>query len=319
MNLAARTQALPVTRRAVIAVVLAVVGWSASSLFVRAGHSDALVFTTWRLWFALPPLAVALTLRRRAHGSSVLWPPDVSRPRWIALMLGAGAFFVSGAASAFAALGLTRLLDVTLIGSLQPLLIIAFAVAFLGERLVPGLMKRAVIAVIGTVAVAVAASGRGSWSLAGDMIAVLSLVLNAGWFLYGRVLRTNFEIDPFAFMFGTLAAGAFLLTPFTLLVHGTLAISGRGMFFAACTMVSGTTAHVLMVWAHRYVPTAVSSPLLLAETPIVAAGAWVFFGESLGAIEIIGSAVVVASLWGVVRSAELSHTEDPAPDPAPPT
>jgi drug/metabolite transporter (DMT)-like permease len=319
VNLVDRAQALPVTRRAVFAVVLAVVGWSASSLFVRAGHSDALVFTTWRLWFALPPLAVAVALRGRSQGKPILFPPDVPRVRWVVLMLGAGAFFVSGASSAFAALGMTRLLDVTLIGSLQPLLIIAFAVAFLGERLVPGLLTRAVVAIIGTIIVAVAASGSGSWSLAGDLVAVLSLVLNAGWFLYGRVLRTNFEIDPFAFMFGTLTAGAVLMTPFTLLVHGTLAISGRGMFFAACTMVSGTTAHVLMVWAHRYVPTSVSSPLLLAETPIVAAGAWVFFGESLGAVEIAGSAVVVASLWGVVRSAELAHAEDSVPDPAPPT
>ena len=41
------------------------------------------------------------------------------------------------------------------------------------------------------------------------MVAV-SLVLNAGWFLYGRVLRTNFAIDPFAFMLATLIAGAIL-------------------------------------------------------------------------------------------------------------
>jgi drug/metabolite transporter (DMT)-like permease len=319
VNLAARADALSVTRRAVFAVVLAVVGWSASSLFVRAGHSDALVFTTWRLWFALPPLAVAVALRRRAEQRPMLWPADASRVRWVVLMFGAGAFFVSGAATTFAAFGLTRLLDVTLIGSLQPLLIIAFAIAFLGERLLRGLLTRAVVAVIGTIVVALAASGSGSWSLAGDILAVGGLVLNAGWFLYGRVLRTNFEIDPFAFMFGTLTAGAILLTPLTLIVHHTLAISGRGMLFAFCTMISGTTGHVLMVWAHRYVPTSVSSPLLLAETPMVAAGAWVFFGESLGVVEAAGSAVVVASLWGVVRSAELAHAEDPAPDPAPPT
>jgi drug/metabolite transporter (DMT)-like permease len=238
---------------------------------------------------------------------------------WSLLMVGAGAFFVSGAATAFAALGLTRLLDVTLIGALSPILIIGFAVAFLHEHVRRSHLLRAVIAVAATIVVAVAASGSGSWSLAGDVIAVISLVLNAGWFIYGRVLRTNFDVDPFAFMLGTLFAGALLMTPLTLIAHGSLTMSGKGFFFAACVMMSGTTAHVLMVWAHRYVPTSISSPMLLLEPPLVAAGAWVWFGESLNAVEIIGSAVVVASLWGVVRSPELEEVEDDAPDPVPPT
>ena len=297
----------------------AVVLWSVSSLFVRAGHSDALVFTTWRLWFALPPLALIVAVRaRRGHGAPFR-PAGMPVGRWVALLFGAGAFFVSGAATAFAALGMTQLLDVTLIGALQPILIIGFAVAFLGEHVPRGHIVRAAVAITGTMVVAIAASSGGSWSLAGDMVAVVSLVLNAGWFLYGRILRMSFVVDPFGFMLGTLAAGAVIMTPIALLVHGGLQMSGRGVFFAACTMVSGTTAHVLMVWAHRYVPTSVSSPMLLAEPPIVAAGAWVFFGEAVTAVEAAGSAVVVGSLWGIVRSPELEHVEEIAPDPAPPT
>jgi len=318
VDLTARSRSLPVERRAIFAVVVAVVLWSASSLFVRAAHSDALVFTTWRLWFALPPLALIVATRARQRGVP-MWPIDVSRARWMALMFGAGAFFLSGAATAFAAFGMTRLLDVTLIGALQPVLIIAFAVAFLGESISRGHITRALIGIVATIVVATAASSSGSWSLAGDVVAVVSLVLNAGWFLYGRVLRTNFVIDPFAFMLGTLTSAAILATPLAVLVHGTLRITAGGMFFAACTMVSGTTAHVLMVWAHRYVPTSLSSPLLLGEPPLVAAGAWVCFHEALGPVEIAGSAAVVASLWGVVRSSELEHAEADAPDPAPPT
>ena len=91
------------------------------------------------------------------------------------------------------------------------------------------------------------------------------------------------------------------------------------MLFAACTTMSGTTAHVLMVWAHRYVPTSVSSPLLLGETPIVAAGAWLCFGEAVTPLEAVGAAIVVGSLWGVTRAAELERIEHDIPDPTPPT
>jgi drug/metabolite transporter (DMT)-like permease len=310
---------MPVERRAIVAILIAVGLWSGTALFVRAGHSDALVFTTWRLWFALPPLAAIVGWRARRTDSAPFWPEDVPPLRWLALLAGAGAFFVAGAATAFAALGLTRLLDVTLIGSLQPVLIIAFAVAFLGEHVGRSHLVRAAVAIVGTIIVALAASGAGSWSLSGDIVAVVSLVLNAGWFLYGRILRTSFIVDPFAFMLGTLTAAALLLTPIAYIAHGGLGLTGRGVFFAACTMIAGTSAHVLMIWAHRHVPTSISSPMLLGEAPVVAAGAWVFFGESVTVLEGIGAAVVVASLWGVTRAPELEQVEHDVPDPAPPS
>jgi drug/metabolite transporter (DMT)-like permease len=312
-------RSVPVEHRPIAAILVAVLLWSGTSLFVRAGHSDALVFTTWRLWFALPPLAAIVAWRSRRTASAPFWPEDVPSARWVLLLLGAGAFFIGGAATTFAALQLTRLLDVTLIGSLQPVLIIGFAVAFLGEQVARTHLLRAAVAIAGTILVAAAASGSGSWSLSGDVLAVLSLVFNSGWFLYGRVLRTRIVVDPFAFMFGTLTAAALLLTPLALVVHHTLRMSGRGFFFATATMIAGTAAHVMMIWAHRHVPTSVSSPMLLGETPLVAGGAWVFFGESINLLQGVGSAAVVASLWGVTRGPELEHVEHDVPDPAPPS
>jgi drug/metabolite transporter (DMT)-like permease len=318
-GLASRSRAVPVERRAVGAAVAAVVLWSGTSLFVRAGHSDALVFTTWRLWLALPPLAGIVAWRSRRTDSAPFWPEDVPTLRWIGLLAGAGGFFVAGAATTFAALGLTRLLDVTLIGSLQPILIIGFAVAFLGEQVARTHLLRAAVAIAGTILVAVAASGGGTWSLTGDIVAVVSLVFNSGWFLYGRVLRTRIVVDPFAFMLGTLTAAALLTTPITLVAHGTLRISANGFFYATCTMIAGTAAHVLMIWAHRHVPTSVSSPMLLGEAPLVAGGAWVFFGESISVLQGVGAVVVVGSLWGVTRGEELEHVEHDVPDPTPPS
>jgi drug/metabolite transporter (DMT)-like permease len=318
VDVGSRSSALSAERRPIAAVVAAVALWSCTALFVRAGHSDALVFTTWRLWFALPPLFLIVRTRGHSGTSGPFWPSDVTTTQWILLLVGAGAFFTAGATTAFAALGRTRLLDVTLIGSLQPILIIAFAVAFLGEHAPRSHLIRALVAIGGTVLVAVSASGNGTWSLVGDVLAVLSLVFNAGWFLYGRVMRTRIVVDPFAFMLGTLTTAAILLTPVTLIVHGTLSISRRGLFFAMCTMIAGTAAHVLMIWAHRHVPTSVSSPMLLGETPLVAAGAWVFFDEAVTPLQALGSAVVVASLWGVASAPELEHLEHDVLDPTPP-
>jgi drug/metabolite transporter (DMT)-like permease len=300
---------------AMLAMIVAVVGWAASSLFVRAGQSDALVFTTWRLWFAVPPLGLIAFVRSRGERAVPLVPPGVSAGRWALVMIVAGASFIGAAATSFAALGLTRLLDVTLIIALEPVLIIAFAVAFLNEHVNRGQYVRTAVAIGATMVVAISGSRGGSWSLEGDLIAVVSLVLNAVWFLYARVLRMRYVVDPVVFMFWTLLCASVINVPLTLLVHGSLSISGRGMFFAACTAVSGTTGHALMVYAHRYLPTATSSPFVLAEPPLVAVGGWIFFDEALSPIEIVGSLVVIGSLWGVVRSSALEHAEGPEGDP----
>jgi drug/metabolite transporter (DMT)-like permease len=310
-------RAAAVERRAIAAVWVAVVLWSGTALFVRAAHAEPLVFTTWRLWFALPPLSFIMWMRRRRGADIALRAEGVSRGRWLLLVFGAGAFFAAGAGSAFLAISKTRLLDVTLIGALQPVIIIAVAVFFLGERVEARHVVYAAIAVAGTTVVAGASSGSGAWSVSGELIAVASLFLNAGWYLFGRVLRDRYAIDPFGFMLGVLAAAAVLMTPVALISSGTLSLSRDAYLWAAATMVVGTTAHLLLVWAHRYVPASVSAPLLLAESPMVAVAAWVIFGESLGVIQIGGSIVVIAALWGMARSPAVAHVEDEIPDPAP--
>jgi drug/metabolite transporter (DMT)-like permease len=200
---------------------------------------------------------------------------------------------------------------------LQPVVIIVVAVLFLGETVERRHVAFATVAVAATLLVAVSASGSGTWSLAGEIIAVVSLFLNAGWYLYGRIVRDRHAIDPFAFMLGVLAAAAVLLTPVAWVSADGLAMSGGAVFWSVATMVGGTAAHVLLVWAHRYVPASVSAPLLLAEPPLVAIGAWIVFGEALSPLEITGAGVVLLALWGMVRSPAVVHVEDTSVDPAP--
>ncbi|MGQ0824441.1 MAG: DMT family transporter [Actinomycetota bacterium] len=316
-NLLRSARRASVQWRSMAAIWLAIGFWSCTALFVRAGNADALVFTAYRLLLSLPPLALIVAVRSRRGAHIVMRAPGVSRGRWALLIAGAGAFFAAAAGTGFAALNQTRLLDVTLIGALQPAIIIAIAVLFLGEQAERGHVVRAVVAVGGTALVALSASGTGNSTAQGNALAVLSLVLNCGWYLYGRVLRARYAIDPFAFMLGVLTAASIVMTPVAFFASGGLSMPRAAIGWAAATMLFGTSAHVLLVWAHRFVPASLSAPLLLAEPLLVAVGAWVWFGESLGPIEIFGSAVVVGALWGMVRSRVLEHVEEETTDPAP--
>ncbi len=299
------------TRHPYAAVWAAVALWSMCGLLVRAAHTDAVRFTTWRLWFALPPLFLLVTLRaRRVRGVVRFALPGRSRLVFVAAMAAGGLLFAGGAATAFAAINSTTLLDATLIPALQPVVVIVFAVLVLQEVVGRDLVVRCSIAVAGTALVAVAASGRGTWSLAGDLMAVVSLFVNAGWHLYGRWIRHRFEIDPIVFMTCTLTCAAVFLTPFAFVTTGGLHVSGHALGYAAGVMVIGTTAHITMVWAHRWVPASESAPVLLAEPACIALGGWVVFGDAPGGFEIVGSVIVLVALVGVVRYTVVTNEID---------
>jgi drug/metabolite transporter (DMT)-like permease len=299
------------------AVWLAVAGWSTCALLVRAAHADALRFTTWRLWFALPPLFALVALRARRRPRTVtLGLPGRSPLASVAALAFGGVLFAGGAATAFAALGSTTLLDATLIPALQPVVVIGAAVVMLHERVSRNLVVRCVVAVVGTALVAAAASGQGSWSLSGDLMAVMSLFVNSGWHLYGRWMRHRFAFDPLVLMAGTLTFAALFMTPLALIVSGGLAMDAHAIGYAALVMVVGTGAHVTMLWAHRWVPASASAPILLVEPAFVAVAGWVVFGDALGGLEIVGSIVVVSALVGVARSAVTVEDDEDTLEPS---
>src|SRR5271165_4363589 len=217
-----------VARRAGLAWVVAILCWSVSVLFVRAAHANALVFSTWRLWLAVIPLGTFVLVRRRRGHKVLAGMHGASPVRWFGVVVFAGALFVAGMVTSFAAINHTSLLDVTLIGALQPVLIVGFAVAFLGERARASYLVRGVIAIGGALLVA-ASSSSGHGAFVGDVLAVLGLVLSAAWFLYGRVMRDRYGVDPIGLMFGVFLSGALIMTVVTLLVRGSLAIGGPAL------------------------------------------------------------------------------------------
>jgi drug/metabolite transporter (DMT)-like permease len=172
--------------------------------------------------------------------------------------------------------------------------------------------------VAGTVLVALS-SLAGSGKLAGNLLAAASMAFSAGWFLYGRVLRDRFNADPVTLMLCVFTSSAVLMTPVAYFGTGSLRISEAGFGFAAATMATGTTAHLLVVWAHRYLPTSVSAPLLLAEPPIVGLAAWACFDKSRQRSPSSDRQLCSPPCGGVVRSSAVEHIEDQTPDPVPPT
>src|SRR5688500_18152062 len=284
-----------VPRRALFGVSLAIVLWTSNVFFVRKAD-DILVFTTWRMVFAIPVLAVtAAAVRLGPTTAPSTTRAPLNRPVQLGL-LGIGALFGVSALVNFVALNETTLVNVGVIHALQPAVVAALAGRYLGERVDSQLLTWVGIAIGGAVLVAAASGGVGTWSLHGDLLAVLGLALNSMWFLAGRWVRTRTDIDATTYMLVVFGTGAATLLVITTVAGRGLDTTSTTLYLAAMTALFGTIGHTIVAWAHRYVPAAVSSLFILSQPALIALLAWVAFDEQLIALHIIGGTIVLLSL-----------------------
>ena len=301
-----------VPRRALGGVMVAIVLWTSNVFFVRRAD-DILVFTTWRMMLAIPVLAVtavAVRLRPMAAAPVVRVPLRRGIQVWL---LGVGALFGISALVNFVAINETTLVNVGVIHALQPAVVAALAGRYLGERIDAKLLVWVSTAIGGAVLVAAASGGVGSWSLHGDLLAVLGLALNSTWFLAGRWVRTRTDLDATTYMLVVFGTGAATLLVITTAAGRGLSIDSTTLYLAAMTALFGTVGHTIVAWAHRYVPAAVSSLFILSQPALIAVLAWVAFDEKLVLLHIVGGAIVLLSLGRIVMS-----TTGDEPPPTPP-
>jgi drug/metabolite transporter (DMT)-like permease len=258
---------------------------------VRAISGSGLTVAFWRLWIAVPVTwFVSARLARQPVTRSVL--------RQSAL---GGALFGAGLAVGFASFKATSIANATLIGAMQPLLVLLVAAPLFGERITRRKVVTAAVSLFGVALVILGAAPTSGASLRGDLLAVVNLVLYAAYFLEVK-RRRNAGVPSWAFLTGLVVWAAVALTPFALALSSDLgAIGGWDIFWLlAMVLVPGLAGHGLMTWAQRYVDVTVSSLLTLGSPVVSTVGAWIFFDQSLVAMQIVGAVLVITGLAGLV-------------------
>ncbi len=287
---------------AIGAMTVAIVLWTSNVFFVRHA-GDLLVFTTWRMLFAIPVLlATAGLLRARA----TVAPAAAAAPLRIEVrvgLVGIGVLFGISALVNFTAINETTIVNVGVIHALQPAVVALLAGRLLGEVVDWRLLTMVGVAIAGAIVVAAASMGEGTWSLHGDLLAVLGLGMNSLWFLAGRWVRTRTHLDATTYMSVVFSAGAATLVVVALLAGRSLALDRTTFVLAAMTALFGTIGHTLVAWAHRFLPVAISSLFVLSQPALIAVLAWIAFGEALSPLHVAGGAIVLGSLVKIVRSA----------------
>jgi drug/metabolite transporter (DMT)-like permease len=272
------------------AVALAVFAWGFGPLFVKGIDASA---TTIVLWRVVIGSAIAVPFAYMVGGRIT--------GRLLVIAFPVGVCFALSFMFGFASFQETSIVNATLIPALQPVLVLLIATRFLGERRAKSELAFAAVAIVGVVIVVTGASADGS-SLAGNILAVLNLVVFTGYFMLGKRVR-DANVHAWSLLAAVFLDACIVVVPWALLTSNDLgAIHGTDwLLLLGLVLFPGMVGHGLMTWAHHFVDVTITSMMTLANPVVSIIGAWFLFDEHLTTVQLLGGVLVLVALGAILR------------------
>ena len=292
----------------VLAVFIAVFAWGIGPLLFLAPSISINSVLFYRVLF-WPPLLYLIVRRNGAKTNDKLFRS----------VLVPGILFGVSTIFGFTAITTTSVANATIIGNISTAMVLFVAPRFLNEKISKSQVVLAFTSFAGVAAIVFGAGNTGGSSLFGDFLALVNALTWTVYFISSKRRRVD-GVDTWQFLFGVSVIQVFVVVPYALLTsNDILQITWRDLgFLIAMTLFSGTIGHSFMLWAQKYVDASVSSLILLLGPVISSAGAWLVYGQQISLVQVIGGAIVLASLAGVVRMSssakinkEVLSTADP--------
>lgn len=295
-------------RAGVAALILTTAIWSVPPLILKQTALSPLDFAAYRLWAGVAIYAVIFAATGR-------------RLRWATLKACApgGVLFAADVALSFSAFRLTSIADATIISSLATVTIIIGAARWFDERLERGDLLYVGAALIGVAFVAIGSSGDASFSLRGDLFALIGVFSWTGYWLFSKKARAN--ATALEYMATVMLVAAIVMTALVPLTgHALTPPRGADWFrIWGVALFAGAVGHSAVAWSHQHVPAWMGSLILQCQPAVSTGLAWLVLHESVGPVTAAGGAVVVAATaMLVMRAGRRDPAEFDEPEPTTP-
>jgi drug/metabolite transporter (DMT)-like permease len=272
--------------------------WGFGAIFAALTFAPGLVLSFYRLWTGALLLVIITYVSGRRLTLATL------RASWLG-----GVFLAGDMALFYSAVKLASIVDVTVIGAFQPILVILAARKLFGERLGRWDVFWIALAMAGVLATVLGPGASGPHQVLGDLLAVASLLC---WSAYWLVTKHAREVHgALEYTLGVTIWSAIVVTPIVFISGQSLSHvrAGDWTWIILLAVVPGS-GHLIMNWAHRYVDASVSS-ILGCLSPLVAAVAAIpILGQSLTVSQIVGVLVGLAAIAAVA-----ARHRQPTPSP----
>jgi drug/metabolite transporter (DMT)-like permease len=273
-----------------IGAALAVTAWGAGSVITKGIDMGGLAVAVYRFWLYSALLLVWMRARGTPFRFRVL-----RQSMWGGIALGIDV------ALFFSAVKLTNVVNATLLGSLQPLVVGVVAARFFGERIRPRDAAWSLVALVGVVGVVVASNGTPAWSARGDLLAAGAMLAWSAYFIASRESRRRLTSTEFTA--GTALWAAAINTPLAVAFGQDLSLPEPETLglLVAMTVLAGLVGHSLMNWSLVRIPLWIGSTFTLLIPVTSSLLAWVFLDEALNGAQAGAMALVLISLAAIVR------------------
>lgn len=292
--------------RGLIGAAVAVCAWSTGTILAKYIDMGSLAIGFYRFAFFGLVIVTWMSVRGTPFRLRI-----VRDSMWGGIALGADiALF-------FSAVKLTSIVNATIIGSMQPIVVGVIAARFFGERIGIRNIAWSLVALTGTVVVVAAGADDGTSDLRGDLLALAAMLSWSAYFIASK--RSKKTMTSTEFTAGTALWTMAICAPLGL-------VFGQDMSWPSATnwgwlivmaATSGLIGHAVMNWSLVRIPLWVGSTFTLLIPVFSALLAWVVLGESVTAVQGVAMAVVIGALAVVVRNQ--SQPAPPVRPPAPST
>lgn len=284
----------PLSRAGLVALVAGSALLAFGPLLVRLSDAGPVATAFWRMALAAPILLlVAVILNRRQPEPTAIGALPVG------LAIAAGAFFAADLAVWHLGIVRTTTANATLFANTTAFMLAGWAILVRRERPGTAMLQSLALAAAGALLLFGSSARVATDNLLGDLLSLLAAAFYTGYLLVIMRMRGRFPTITVLAM-STLVSAAFLLP--AAIIEPAALVPVNWAPVVALAVSSQLAGQGLMVFASGRLPTPVLAIGLLIQ-PLVSAGAgMVAFGESLGAVELAGAALILAALVRTSRA-----------------
>lgn len=268
-----------------------------SALFVKVSEAGPIATAFWRIFLALPFLWLWAVADARRTASAATANNEH------AMMALAGLLFAGDLAVWHWSIKLTSVANATLLANLAPIFVTLGVWLFFRRAVNPAFVTGMATALLGVALLIGADFGLGGRELAGDALGVVTAMFYGAYQITISRLRARLSTARIMAWSGITTSA--VLLPLALLTGEQLAavtVAGWAKL-VGLALVSQVAGQSLIAYAMAHLPATFSSVGLLLQPVMAAIFAWILLGEDMGALQMAGSAIVLAGIW-IARRAE---------------
>lgn len=281
-------------------LIIAVLGVSVSAIFVRFTVAPPEVVAFYRLLFTLL-MTLPMVLGTKRYQWSKITRRDV-------LLIFLSALFLAlHFTTWFASLRLTSVASSTILVNTQPFFVILFGLLIFKTPVSRKTLLAVLCAVFGTLLLSWGDFSLGGTSLYGDALALIGAVFIAIHYLFSSYLRQRLDTVPYTtLLYGFCALILAVMVP----INGASFVGHPPLDYLMCAALaffSTILGHTLFSWCMKYLPASAVSLSVLGEPVLAAVIAYFLFDESFTFGQLIGSLIVLVSIFGYLWEENKQH------------